>query len=104
MPSYFWFRRVATPKEQQLVSWVGPGSAEQGGTVTRAGGCVAALLLIAVGAGAGVQPQRVDASVATLSAGPALPACHPQLSVGDAGAGVAAEAGGGAAAGGRGQV
>lgn len=49
MPSYFWFRRVATPKEQQLVSWVGPGSAEQGGTVTRAGGCVAALLLIAVG-------------------------------------------------------
>lgn len=49
MPSYFRFRRVATPKEQQLVSWLGPRSLEQGRTVPRAGGCVAALFLIAVG-------------------------------------------------------
>lgn len=67
----------------------------------RAGDTFGAAGAVPVGAGAGVQPQRVDASVAALSAGPALPARHPQLSVRDAGAGVAAEAGGGPAAGGR---
>lgn len=49
VPCYFWFRGVAAPKEKQLVSRGVPRGREQGGAVTRAGGCVAALFLIAGG-------------------------------------------------------
>lgn len=49
VPCYFWFRGIAAPKEKQLVSWGMPRGREQGSAVTRAGGRVAALFLIAVG-------------------------------------------------------